>query len=89
MGMMKSIIDCVMQQQTSDCLLVPISISYEKVIETGTYIQELLGKSKKPERYGGDGVYFKFFFFFFFFFFFSFFFLLLLHHLHFSLLNYI
>lgn len=53
LGMMKAIIDCVTSNKTRDCYLLPISISYEKVIETGTYIQELLGKSKKPESFRG------------------------------------
>eukprot|EP01127_Copromyxa_protea_P022148 TRINITY_DN782_c0_g1_i1.p1 TRINITY_DN782_c0_g1~~TRINITY_DN782_c0_g1_i1.p1 ORF type:complete len:738 (-),score=124.21 TRINITY_DN782_c0_g1_i1:160-2373(-) len=53
LGMIASILSVMHDKRIKDCYLVPISISYEKVIETGTYIQELLGKAKQPESVNG------------------------------------
>eukprot|EP01124_Arcella_intermedia_P000699 TRINITY_DN10372_c0_g1_i1.p1 TRINITY_DN10372_c0_g1~~TRINITY_DN10372_c0_g1_i1.p1 ORF type:complete len:741 (-),score=190.79 TRINITY_DN10372_c0_g1_i1:1148-3040(-) len=48
MGMLRVVLNTYLNKK-KDCYLVPISISYEKVIETETYIEELLGKTKQPE----------------------------------------
>eukprot|EP01126_Amoeba_proteus_P049627 TRINITY_DN5814_c0_g3_i1.p1 TRINITY_DN5814_c0_g3~~TRINITY_DN5814_c0_g3_i1.p1 ORF type:complete len:451 (-),score=89.77 TRINITY_DN5814_c0_g3_i1:195-1547(-) len=51
--MISTILEVFHQKRMDDCYLVPISIAYEKVIETATYIQELLGKAKQPESIQG------------------------------------
>lgn len=49
MGILSMITDAYFNKRVEDCLIVPISIGYDKVIETEGYIKELLGRSKTPE----------------------------------------
>jgi glycerol-3-phosphate O-acyltransferase len=49
MGLMTVVTDAYFAGRIEDAYIVPVSIGYEKVIETEGYIQELLGKSKQPE----------------------------------------
>lgn len=36
-------------ERVTDAIIVPVSIGYDKVIETGTYVEELMGKPKEKE----------------------------------------
>lgn len=49
MGLMSVVTDAFFAGRIQDAYIVPVSIGYEKVIETEGYIQELLGKAKQPE----------------------------------------
>lgn len=49
MGILSMITDAFFNKRIKDCYIVPISIGYDKVIETEGYIKELLGRSKTPE----------------------------------------
>jgi glycerol-3-phosphate O-acyltransferase len=42
-GLLKHITEAVLTGQVEDAILVPMSIDYDKVIETETYVSELLG----------------------------------------------
>lgn len=48
-GILKIIMDAVLQGRVTDCYIVPMSIGYDKVIETGAYADELLGSPKEKE----------------------------------------
>lgn len=47
-GILKIILEAVISGR-KDCLIVPMSIGYDKVIETGSYVEELLGQPKTKE----------------------------------------
>lgn len=49
MGVLSFIINGIYENRIKDCYIVPISIGYDRVIETEGYIKELLGKSKPSE----------------------------------------
>jgi 1-acyl-sn-glycerol-3-phosphate acyltransferase len=49
-GILNSVLDSVVSGRVEDVLMCPISIQYDKVIETESYITELLGKPKKKEN---------------------------------------
>ncbi|KAJ3199272.1 hypothetical protein HDU82_000582 [Entophlyctis luteolus] len=48
-GIMKIILEAVLSGRVTDCMIVPMSIGYDKVIETGSYVSELLGVPKQKE----------------------------------------
>ncbi|KAJ3014148.1 UNVERIFIED_CONTAM: hypothetical protein HDU68_000404 [Siphonaria sp. JEL0065] len=48
-GIMKIIMESVLSGRVKDCIIVPMSIGYDKVIETGSYVSELLGAPKEKE----------------------------------------
>ncbi|KAI9334276.1 putative acyltransferase [Obelidium mucronatum] len=48
-GIMKIIMEAVLSGRVNDCIIVPMSIGYDKVIETGSYVSELLGAPKEKE----------------------------------------
>ncbi|KAK6098230.1 hypothetical protein MT418_002278 [Batrachochytrium dendrobatidis] len=48
-GVLKIILDAVWNQRVSDLIIVPVSIGYDKVIETPSYADELLGTPKQKE----------------------------------------
>jgi 1-acyl-sn-glycerol-3-phosphate acyltransferase len=48
-GILKIILQAVLNQRVKDCYIVPMSIGYDKVIETSTYVNELLGTPKEKE----------------------------------------
>lgn len=50
---LKIIMDAMLSNRIQDCYIVPISIGYDKVIETETYINELLGIPKEKESLWG------------------------------------
>eukprot|EP01116_Phalansterium_solitarium_P014691 TRINITY_DN32477_c0_g1_i1.p1 TRINITY_DN32477_c0_g1~~TRINITY_DN32477_c0_g1_i1.p1 ORF type:complete len:702 (-),score=291.97 TRINITY_DN32477_c0_g1_i1:120-2225(-) len=49
MGMMSLVVDNVLTGKVPDAYIVPVSIGYDKVIETESYVRELLGKPKEQE----------------------------------------
>ncbi|KAF9925662.1 hypothetical protein FBU30_004613 [Linnemannia zychae] len=53
LGVLKIIMDAMLSNRVQDCYIVPISIGYDKVIETETYINELLGIPKEKESLWG------------------------------------
>ncbi|KAI7830290.1 acyltransferase [Gamsiella multidivaricata] len=53
LGVLKIIMDAMLSDRIQDCYIVPISIGYDKVIETETYISELLGIPKEKESLWG------------------------------------
>ncbi|KAG0233773.1 hypothetical protein BGW42_007233 [Actinomortierella wolfii] len=53
LGVLKIIMEAMHSGRAKDCYIVPISIGYDKVIETETYINELLGIPKEKESLWG------------------------------------
>lgn len=49
MGLLKWIADAVIEGKATNVQVVPMNITYEKVIEVGSYARELAGASKKAE----------------------------------------
>lgn len=49
-GILKFIFDTVLSGRTEDCWIVPVSTQYDRVIETESYISELLGRQKSKEN---------------------------------------
>ncbi|KAI8385656.1 hypothetical protein BD560DRAFT_383998 [Blakeslea trispora] len=53
LGVVKIILDALINNRFSDCHVVPISIGYDKIIETSSYATELLGTPKEKESLWG------------------------------------
>ncbi|CAG8509781.1 6104_t:CDS:10, partial [Scutellospora calospora] len=53
LGILKIILDCILSGRAKDCWIVPVSLQYDKVIETETYVNELLGTPKERETLWG------------------------------------
>ncbi|KAI9486051.1 MAG: glycerol-3-phosphate acyltransferase [Benjaminiella poitrasii] len=53
LGVVKIILDALIENRFSDCHIVPISIGYDKIIETSSYATELLGTPKEKESLWG------------------------------------
>ncbi|KAJ3000165.1 hypothetical protein HDV02_000448 [Globomyces sp. JEL0801] len=51
-GFLKLILESILKGKTSDAILIPVSIGYDKVIETPSYVNELLGTPKQKESIG-------------------------------------
>jgi len=49
LGVVKIILDALVDDRFSDCHIVPISLGYDKIIETSSYATELLGTPKEKE----------------------------------------
>ncbi|RKP25576.1 hypothetical protein SYNPS1DRAFT_11380, partial [Syncephalis pseudoplumigaleata] len=52
-GILKLILEGLQSGRTSDCIIVPMSIGYDRVIETETYAHELMGQPKQKESLQG------------------------------------
>ncbi|MCX7958068.1 MAG: 1-acyl-sn-glycerol-3-phosphate acyltransferase [Deltaproteobacteria bacterium] len=52
-GLLTYIVDAYLDGACEDTFFVPISILYEKVIESGSYMKELLGSEKSKEDFKG------------------------------------
>ncbi|KAJ3016431.1 hypothetical protein HKX48_004039 [Thoreauomyces humboldtii] len=52
-GILKIVLDAVASGRIKDVILVPMSIGYDKVIETESYVNELLGTPKQKESLKG------------------------------------
>jgi 1-acyl-sn-glycerol-3-phosphate acyltransferase len=48
-GFLKIVVDALMSGKVKDVVVVPISVGYDRVIETETYVDELLGRPKQKE----------------------------------------
>lgn len=48
-GMLAMVLDAYLKGTMKDAYILPISIGYDKVIETESYVKELLGGSKEKE----------------------------------------
>lgn len=48
-GLLGVIVDAVLEGRVTEAFIVPLSITYDKVIETESYVNELMGQSKQPE----------------------------------------
>ncbi|ORY94623.1 acyltransferase [Syncephalastrum racemosum] len=53
LGFIKIILNAIMDNRVQDCYIVPLSASYDKIIETSTYANELLGVPKEKETLWG------------------------------------
>src|SRR5947207_9719305 len=49
-GILNFILSSILSGRVRDCFIVPVSTQYDKVIETESYISELLGVPKKQEN---------------------------------------
>ncbi|KAL4979530.1 acyltransferase-domain-containing protein [Aspergillus desertorum] len=49
-GILSFIVDSVLSGRTEDTIICPVSTQYDKVIETESYISELLGQPKRKEN---------------------------------------
>ncbi|KAL9616892.1 MAG: hypothetical protein Q9160_008281 [Pyrenula sp. 1 TL-2023] len=49
-GILGFILDSVLSGRVDDCLICPVSTQYDKVIEVGSYVSELLGQPKAKEN---------------------------------------
>ncbi|KAI8842555.1 hypothetical protein BC829DRAFT_364240 [Chytridium lagenaria] len=48
-GILKIILEAILSDRVKDAIIVPMSIGYDKVIETESYVSELLGTPKEKE----------------------------------------
>ncbi|KAI9217267.1 acyltransferase-domain-containing protein [Blastocladiella britannica] len=51
-GVLKIVMDAVRAGRVKDVIVVPMSIGYDKIVETESYVNELLGRPKEPESLG-------------------------------------
>ncbi|KAK9460706.1 acyltransferase-domain-containing protein [Lipomyces oligophaga] len=51
-GILKFIFDSILFGRVEDCWIVPVSTQYDRVIETESYVSELLGSQKRKETLG-------------------------------------
>ena len=49
---MKMVVNAVIDGGVKDAYIVPVAITYDKVMETNSYIRELLGAVKQKETLG-------------------------------------
>lgn len=49
-GILRFILDGVLSRRVKDCLVVPVSTQYDKVVEVDSYVSELLGQPKAKEN---------------------------------------
>jgi len=47
--MLRLLCNTILRGKASDCWILPVSVQYDRVIETETYVDELLGKPKEKE----------------------------------------
>ncbi|KAI0243630.1 hypothetical protein L0F63_003336 [Massospora cicadina] len=52
-GILGIVLDAVLAGRVKDALMVPISIGYDRVVETSSYVSELLGTPKERESLWG------------------------------------
>ena len=52
-GILSFIFDSIRSGRCNDCLICPVSIQYDKVIEVSSYVSELLGQPKQKEDLQG------------------------------------
>jgi glycerol-3-phosphate O-acyltransferase len=47
--MLRLLCNSILREKATDCWVVPVSVQYDRVIETESYVDELLGKPKEKE----------------------------------------
>jgi len=47
--MLRLLCNTILREKATDCWILPVSVQYDRVIETDTYVDELLGKPKEKE----------------------------------------
>ena len=47
--MLRLLCNSILREKATDCWILPVSVQYDRVIETETYVDELLGKPKEKE----------------------------------------
>ena len=52
LGLLSMLVDAYLESREEDAIFLPCHISYERVIEAGSYIGELAGKAKQKESAG-------------------------------------
>lgn len=52
-GMLGMVLEPIVHGRLEDAYVVPLSIYYDRVLETGTYVNELLGAQKRKESLAG------------------------------------
>jgi glycerol-3-phosphate O-acyltransferase len=52
-GMLRLLCNSILREKATDCWVVPVSVQYDRVIETESYVDELLGKPKEKESLFG------------------------------------
>jgi len=50
LGILSYVLDSVLSGRVKDCVVVPVSTQYDKVVEVDSYISELLGQPKTKEN---------------------------------------
>ncbi|KAH8913491.1 acyltransferase-domain-containing protein, partial [Atractiella rhizophila] len=53
LGILKYVLDALVKGRASDVWIAPISVQYDKIIETESYVNELLGNPKEKESLWG------------------------------------
>ena len=48
-GMLRLLCNTILRGKARDCWILPVSVQYDRVIETESYVDELLGKPKEKE----------------------------------------
>jgi glycerol-3-phosphate O-acyltransferase len=48
-GMLRLLCNTILREKARDCWIMPVSVQYDRVIETETYVDELMGKPKEKE----------------------------------------
>ncbi|PWN45569.1 acyltransferase-domain-containing protein [Ceraceosorus guamensis] len=53
LGILKYVVEALLNERTEDVFIAPVSVQYDSVIESSTYADELLGKPKEAESLFG------------------------------------
>lgn len=52
LGLLSMLVDAYLESREDDAIFLPCHISYERVVEAGSYVKELSGKAKEKESAG-------------------------------------
>lgn len=52
LGLLSMLVDAYLESREEDAIFLPCHISYERVVEAGSYVKELAGKAKQKESAG-------------------------------------
>jgi glycerol-3-phosphate O-acyltransferase len=53
LGLLTMVVDAGLKLPSVDLSFMPISVGYDRIIEEGSYVRELVGGDKRPESVGG------------------------------------
>ena len=48
-GILRLLCNTILREKATDCWILPVSVQYDRVIETEAYVDELMGKPKEKE----------------------------------------